>query len=147
MRSGVEETNTEPSLATSYSSAVRRRGLTIRWRLALLAIFAILFAPAGDERPSVSTRGAQDGVDPRVIAPTVREGIVATDARLTIHHFRVTEQRPSAEPVPLAVASAIAGLVLGWGASLVAGVRSGSHPRLVALQALAPRAPPALGSV
>jgi hypothetical protein len=133
--------------ATGYSSAVRRRGLRMRWPLAFLAIFALLFAPAGDERPSGSTRGAQEGVDPRVIAPTVREGVVAAGARLTIHHIRVTEQRASAEPVPLAVASAVAGLVLAWGASFAAGVPSGSRARLVALQALVPRAPPALGSI
>jgi hypothetical protein len=119
----------------------------MRWPLAFLAIFALLFAPAGDERPSAPTRGAQEGVDPRVIAPTVREGMVATGASLTIHYLRVTEQRPSSEPAPFAVVSAVAGLVLAWGASLAAGLPSGSRPHLVALRALAPRAPPALGSI
>lgn len=119
----------------------------MRWPVAYLAVFALLFAPAGDEGPMRPTRGAQEGVDPRVIAPTVREGIVATGANLTTRYLHLTEQRPRSEPIPHAVASAVAGHLLVWAASFAPGLPPGSRPRLVALRALVPRAPPALGSI
>jgi len=135
-----------PVWPTGYSSAVRSRGLSTRWPVAYLVVFALLFAPAGDEGPMRPTRVAQ-GVDPRVIAPTVREGIVAKGAKLTTLHLRVTEQRAPSEPIPLAVASAAAGMLLAWAAFFAAGHPLGSAPRLMALRARSPRAPPAPGSI
>jgi hypothetical protein len=119
----------------------------MRWPVAYLAVFALLFAPAGDEAPMRPTRAAQEGVDPRVIAPTVREGIVAKGAKLTTLHLRVAEQRVPSEPIHLAVASAVAGMLLAWAASFAAGLLLGSPPHLIALRARSPRAPPALGSI
>lgn len=119
----------------------------MRWPVAYLAVFALLFAPAGDEGPMRPTRGAQEVVDPRVIAPTVRHGIVAKGAKLTTFHLRLTEQRAPSEPIPLAVASAVAGMLLAWAAFIAAGLPLGSPPRLIALRARSPRAPPALGSI
>lgn len=144
--SGVLASSEVPDRATGYSSAVGWRGPSMRWPVAFLAVFALLFAPAGDE-PVGSTRSARERVDPRIIAPTVREGIAAAGTKLTIRHLQVTEQRDRWESIPLAVASAAAALLLVLGASLAVGLPSGSRPRLIALRALVPRAPPVLGSI
>jgi hypothetical protein len=119
----------------------------MRWPVAHLAVFALLFAPAGDEGPARPTAGAQEEVDPRVIAPTVREGIVAKGAKLTTLHLRVTEQRAPSQPIPVTVASAVAGMLLAWAALFAADLPSGSRPRLIALRVRSPRAPPAVGSI
>jgi hypothetical protein len=136
-----------PVWPTGYSLAVRSRGLSTLWLIAYLVVFALLFAPAGDEGPMRLTRVAQEGVDPRIIAPTVREGIVAKGAKLTTLHLRVTEQRAPSEPIPLAVAAAVAGMLLAWAAFFGTGLPLGSATRLIALRARSPRAPPALGSI
>jgi hypothetical protein len=116
---------------------------TSRYSLVYLAMFALLFAPAGADGPKGSGDVARAPVDPRIIAPTVGEGMVAASATLTTRRFQVTEQRVQLDSLPLVIRASAAGLVFLWAA--VAGApRAGTRPTLSAARALVPRAPPAL---
>jgi hypothetical protein len=119
----------------------------MRWPVAYLAVFALLFAPAGDEGTRGSTRVAREGVDPRIIAPTVREGMVASDAKLTARYVPVAEKRVQSVSIPPAVASGMAALLLVWAASFAAGIPTRRRRRFYTRRALVPRAPPALASI
>ena len=113
-----------------------------------MAVFALLFAPAGDEGTRGSTHVTPEGVDPRIIAPTVREGMVAKGVKLTARNLEGADKRGPSESIPLAVTSGLAALLLlRWATFFAAGLPAGSHPRLIARRALVPRAPPALASI
>jgi hypothetical protein len=127
--------------------AVRPRRPNSRWPLVYFAVFALVFAPAGDEEPVRSNGVARARVDPRIIAPTVSEGMVAGSAKLTARHFQVTERRVQTDSLPRALPASVTGLLLLWAASESAGLWAACRRRLITHRALAPRAPPAFGSI
>jgi len=112
--------------------------------VASLAVLALLFSPVPDEWSIGSNRGPREPVDPRILAPTVREGIVAVRPKLTARQTTDQQSRPGF--VLLAVASAAAAVLLVW-VSVAPRLPSGGGPRLLAFRGLVPRGPPVLQAV
>jgi hypothetical protein len=110
--------------------------------LLFLVVLALLFAPARNEELD-SVSGADDPVGARVLAPTVREGIVTTGPKHSPQQLQVPDQRSELRSIQLTLASVAAALLL---ASLTWSARQESRaaPGLVTLRARVPRAPPSL---
>lgn len=132
-----------PPVRNRYPSAVRSWASGARWAVTLVAVSAVLFAPAANESPLGLTQSPRVPIEARVLAPTVREGIVATDPRLTIRHPRTGDFRSWPEAVAFAIAAAAAAMLL-TGASLAGGLPSRSGPRLIVFRNPVPRGPPGL---
>jgi hypothetical protein len=128
---------------SGYASVVRWRPPSSRWPLVFLVVLAVLFAPAGEDDSSGSVPEAEGSVGARVLAPAVREGILATGPKSAARLPHPADQRSGQALIPLTLASAAAVLLLvflTWFARLDSRVA----PRLVALRVTVPRAPPAL---
>lgn len=79
--------------------------------MAFLAISAVLFAPAAYDGFSGSPQSEPAPIEARVLAPTVREGMVA--AKLSRSHLQAGDQ---SQPKPFAFAipaAAVAALLIG----------------------------------
>lgn len=131
---------------TEYASVVRARSIGARGPAVWLAAFAVLFAPATEEGPAGSIANSRDLIGARILAPTIREAVVATDPELSTHDPRMGERLSGPRSVPLALASIAIVVLLMW-VSLAAGLPSGGGPRLIAFLSPAPRGPPRLRSV
>jgi hypothetical protein len=111
--------------------------------LAFFLVLAVVFAPAGEERPGSPVRLADDLVGARILAPTVREGIAGGDQKLSARQLSGSDQRSGLGFVPLIPASVAAVLLLvllAW----LAREEAGSFLRWFLLRALVPRGPPNL---
>jgi hypothetical protein len=126
-----------------YASVVTSQPPTRQWAPAFLVALAVVFAPAPDEEPLGPVRGAEDSVDARILAPTVRQGIVDTGPKLSTRHLQIADQRSRLGPISLTLASGAAVVLL---ASVIWSARRKSRaaPRFVALRARVPRGPPTL---
>ncbi len=108
-----------------------------------LVVLAVLFAPARDEDPLGSVPEADGSVGARVLAPSVREGILATGPKFSARLPQAADQRSGQALIPPTLASAVAILLVvfvTWSARR----DSRAAPRLVSLRVLVPRAPPTL---
>jgi hypothetical protein len=106
-------------------------------------VLAVLFAPATEERLGSPVRPADELLGARILAPTIREGIVATDLKLSARQLAGSDQRPRLGLIPLIPASVAAVLLLFLLTGL-AREEAGAILRWPLLQALVPRAPPYL---
>lgn len=130
-----------------YSSAVTLWTPGVRWAVVFLAVSAVLFAPATYERPEGSTQAPPPPIEARILAPTVREGIVAALPKLSTRHLQTGDHRSRPESVAFAIASAAAAVLL-IGASFAAGFPSRrSGPSLIFFRNPVPRGPPGLQAV
>jgi hypothetical protein len=126
-----------------YASGVRSRAPGGRWTLAFFLVIAILFAPAREEHPAGPVSLGDELVGARILAPTVREAIAATDPKLSARQFAGLDQRSRPEVTPMIPASVVAVLLLvllTW----LARRETGAVLRWFVLQARVPRAPPNL---
>jgi hypothetical protein len=129
------------SQGTGYASIVSLRTPGSRCALVFLAASAILFAPATYERPWGWNQGSAAPIEARVLAPTVREGLVAS-SRLTAHQQPGDDGVPR-RPVALAAVAAVAVLLAGvWLALAFPSRRTG--PRIIFFRLRVPRGPPRL---
>jgi hypothetical protein len=112
--------------------------------LSFLLVLAVVFAPAPDEVAGPGPPGGTEAsLGARILAPTVRQGIQVSDPKLLGRLLQIADQIPWPGPIPLTLTSFAAALLfasLTWFAQR----KSSSVPRLVALRARVPRAPPAL---
>jgi hypothetical protein len=107
-------------------------------------VLAVVFAPAPDEAAGAGPlRGTDDSLGARILAPTVRQGIKATDPELPERHLQIVDQRSRPGSIPLMLAS-VAAVLLFISRTWRARRKSRAGPRLVALRARVPRAPPTL---
>jgi hypothetical protein len=144
--SALSETLRALCLPGGYASTVTSRGPGPGWAVAFVAVTALLFAPATDEGSPSSVRGAPGPADPRILAPTARDGVVAVRPKLSTDRLRITDRRFSDEPIPLAVVASAAAVLLLWATGVVA-PRPGGGRRPVTLRGLNPRGPPGLPAV
>lgn len=115
----------------------------MQWALSFFVVLAVLFAPAWEEETAGPSRPADDSAEAWLLAPTLREGIVATGPKLSARHLQTADQRSRSEPVPVTLASVAAVLVLlslTWSARR----ESRAASRLVAFRSRVPRGPPIL---
>ena len=111
--------------------------------LVFFLVLAVLFAPATEERPGRPVRPADELVGARILAPTLREGLAATDLKLSARQLAGSDQRPwpgLMPPIPASVAAVLLLVLLTW----LARKEAGTILRWPLLQALVPRAPPSL---
>lgn len=107
--------------------------------MAGLAVFAVLFAPA--DRWPLESSPVPGAIDPRILAPTVRDAVVAASPRIKARSIDIAEQRSGPESIFPSVALATLAVLLV--ASLVArGLPGSRRLPLVLLRSLVPRAPP-----
>jgi hypothetical protein len=133
-----------PTSDSGYASVVTPQPATRQCALSFLLVLAVVFAPAPDEAGGAGPlRGTEDSLGARILAPTVRQGIKATDPKLPGRHLQIVDQRSRQESIPLMLAS-VAAVLLFVSLTWFARRRSRARPRLVALRALVPRAPPTL---
>jgi hypothetical protein len=126
-----------------YASGVRSRAARGQLLLVFFLVLAVLFAPAGEERPGSPVRLADDLVGARILAPTVREGIATADPKLSARKLSGPDQRSRLGSIPLIPASVAAVLLLVLLAWLVR-EEAGAILRRFVLRALIPRGPPHL---
>jgi hypothetical protein len=120
--------------------------VTRQCTISLLLALAVVFAPAPDEAAGAEAlREIEHSLGARILAPSLRQGIQATDVKPSGRHFQVVDNRSWPGSVPLALAS-VAAILLFASLTWLARRRSRAGPRLVALKARVPRAPPTFGT-
>jgi hypothetical protein len=126
-----------------YASGVRSRAPGRGWPLAFFLVIAILFAPAREEHPAGPVSLGDELVGARILAPTVREAIAATDPKLSARQLAGLDQRsrPGITPMlPAAVGAVLLLVLLTW----LARLETRTVLRWFVLRAVIPRAPPNL---
>jgi hypothetical protein len=126
-----------------YASGVRSHVPSRRWTLAFFLVIAVLFAPAREEHPATPVSLGDELVGARILAPTVREAIAATDPKLSARQFAGMDQRSRPGITPMLPASAAAVLLLvllTW----LARQETAAVLRWFVPRARVPRAPPNL---
>ena len=126
-----------------YASVVTSQPPTRQWAPAFLVALAVVFAPAPDEAAGAGPiRETERSLGARILAPTVRQGIKATDQKLSGRHLQVVDQR--SRPGSILSLVSVAAVLLFASHTWLARRPSHAGPRLVALRARVPRAPPTL---
>jgi hypothetical protein len=112
----------------------------------VVSLFALLLSPAVKDPSLGSHREAHEVLGARVLVPTGDEAIERKSPKLAIGQTYMPRQRPRMEPIPVAVASAIAFLMFLW-AGFAGRPFSEKPSGLFAFQSLSPRGPPRLQAV
>jgi hypothetical protein len=122
--------------ATGYASGVKPWTQRGRRVVAFLAISGVLFAPATYEAPSDWAQLEPTPMGARVLAPTVREGMVA--AKLSTSGLQAGD-RLQPKPLTFAVPTASAAVLLIGALSALGLALGRSSPSLTFLRNFVPR--------
>lgn len=126
-----------------YASGVRSPAPDGRWTLAFFLVIAVLFAPAREEHSARTGSLGDELVGARILAPTVREAITASDPKLSVRQLAGLDQRsrPGFTPmIPVSATAVLLLVLLTW----LARQETGAVLRWFVSRARGPRAPPNL---